>query len=49
VQVSQVNRDRPDDLTQRIDQPIRIPRTARGLKETSPRHDEACPIPVKII
>jgi hypothetical protein len=49
LQISQVNLDMPDDLTRRIDQPIRIPRTTRGLKETRRRHDEACHIPMKII
>ena len=49
LQVSQVNRDRPDNLTRRIDQPIRIPRTARRLKETSLRHDKARHIPMKIV
>ena len=48
-QVPQVNRDRPDHLTRRIDQPIRIPRTTRRLKETSRRNDKACHIPMKII
>ena len=49
LQVSQVNRDRPDNLTRRIDQPVRIPRTTRRLKETSRRDDEACHIPMKIV
>jgi len=49
LQVPQVNRDRPDYLTRRIDQPIRIPRAARGLKGASGRNYEACHIPMKII
>jgi hypothetical protein len=49
LQIPQVNGDRPDNLTRRTNQPVRIPRTTRDLKETSLGHDQARHIPMKII